>query len=148
MLAEWNYDISYGEMLAVKATLEEWRHWLEGVKHPFVVLNNHRNFEYIWQAKKLNSHQAHWALFFTQFNFHIMYQSGSKSTKADVLSCYYSAPVPIETPEPILPASLVVAPVTWSLDSEIAREMHNCTAPRGCPPGRTYRIYWKLCTNK
>lgn len=31
-------------------------------------------------------------------------------------------PEPITTPEPILPPTLVVAPVMWELDSEIARE--------------------------
>lgn len=32
---EWNYQVGDRELLAVKLALEEWRHWLEGAKHPF-----------------------------------------------------------------------------------------------------------------
>ncbi|KAK3548421.1 hypothetical protein QTP70_012842 [Hemibagrus guttatus] len=46
-LAERNYDIGNRELLAVKLALEEWRHWLEGAKHPFTVLTNHKNLEYL-----------------------------------------------------------------------------------------------------
>lgn len=35
--AERNYDIGNRELLAVKMALEEWRHWLEGTKVPFLV---------------------------------------------------------------------------------------------------------------
>ncbi|KAK3525664.1 hypothetical protein QTP70_003229, partial [Hemibagrus guttatus] len=45
--AERNYDISNRELLAVKLALEEWRHWLEGAKHPFLVLTDHKNLEYL-----------------------------------------------------------------------------------------------------
>ncbi len=31
------------ELLAIKLALEEWRHWLEGAKHPFTVLTDHKN---------------------------------------------------------------------------------------------------------
>ncbi|KAK3571176.1 hypothetical protein QTP86_004921 [Hemibagrus guttatus] len=45
--AERNYDIGNRELLAVKLALEEWRHWLEGAKHPFLVLTDHKNLEYL-----------------------------------------------------------------------------------------------------
>lgn len=35
---EHNYDISNCKLLPDKAALEEWHHWLEGVKYPFMVL--------------------------------------------------------------------------------------------------------------
>ncbi|KAK3510353.1 hypothetical protein QTP70_004938 [Hemibagrus guttatus] len=63
--AEANYDIGNRELLAVKLALEEWRHWLEGVKHPFTVLTDHKNLEYLRAMKRLNPRQARWALFFT-----------------------------------------------------------------------------------
>ncbi|KAK3553768.1 hypothetical protein QTP70_009183 [Hemibagrus guttatus] len=49
--AEVNYDIGNRELLAIKLALEEWRHWLEGAKHPFVVLTDHKNLEYLWAAR-------------------------------------------------------------------------------------------------
>lgn len=49
--AEHNYDIGNSELLAVKAVLEEWRQWLEGLKRPFTLLTDHHNLEYIRQAK-------------------------------------------------------------------------------------------------
>ncbi|KAK3545818.1 hypothetical protein QTP70_015178 [Hemibagrus guttatus] len=44
---ESNYDIGNRELLAVKLALEEWRHWLEGARHPFLVLTDHKNLEYL-----------------------------------------------------------------------------------------------------
>lgn len=35
------------EMLTVKAALEEWHHWLEGVWYMFTILTDHKNLEYI-----------------------------------------------------------------------------------------------------
>ncbi|KAK3542189.1 hypothetical protein QTP86_016990, partial [Hemibagrus guttatus] len=50
--AEANYDVGNRELLAIKAALEEWRHWLEGARHPFQVLTDHRNLEYLRGAKR------------------------------------------------------------------------------------------------
>ncbi|KAK3529207.1 hypothetical protein QTP70_021434 [Hemibagrus guttatus] len=55
---EVNYDVGNRELLAIKAALEEWRHWLEGAHHPFQVLTDHRNLEYLHGAKRLNPRQA------------------------------------------------------------------------------------------
>lgn len=44
--AEVNYDVGNWELLAMKATPEEWRHWLEGANHPFLILTEHRNLAY------------------------------------------------------------------------------------------------------
>ncbi len=81
--AEQNYDISNRELLAIKLALEEWRHWLEGAQHPFTVITDHKNLEYLRSARKLNPHQARWALFFTRFQFTITYRPGDKNVKAD-----------------------------------------------------------------
>ncbi len=85
-LAERNYDIGNRELLAIKLALEEWRHWLEGAQHPFTVLTDHKNLQYLKEAKRLNPRHARWALFFTHFNFSISYRPGPKNTKADALS--------------------------------------------------------------
>lgn len=85
---EKNYDVGNQELLAVKLVLEKW--WLEGWKHLFVVLTDHKNLEYLCTAKTLNSQQSHCSLFFSHFshsfNFTMEYRPGSKHTKADALS--------------------------------------------------------------
>ncbi|KAK3572995.1 hypothetical protein QTP86_012034 [Hemibagrus guttatus] len=73
-LAERNYNIGNRELLAVKLALKQWRHWLEGAKHSFLVLTDHKNLEYLQAAKRLKPRQARWALFFTRFDFTISYQ--------------------------------------------------------------------------
>lgn len=72
--AEHNYDVGDRELLAVKMALEEWRHWLERVNHPFMALTDHKNLEYLPSAKRLNPRQARWALFFRHFNFSLSYR--------------------------------------------------------------------------
>ncbi len=49
--AEQNYDVGNRKLLAMKAAFEEWRHWLEGAKHPFTILNDHRDLEYLRSPK-------------------------------------------------------------------------------------------------
>ncbi|KAI3368620.1 hypothetical protein L3Q82_025630 [Scortum barcoo] len=67
--AERNYDVGNKELLAIKVALEEWRHWLEGAEQPFIVWTDHKNLQYLKSAKRLNSRQARWALFFSRFRF-------------------------------------------------------------------------------
>ncbi|KAI2652533.1 Transposon Tf2-8 polyprotein [Labeo rohita] len=73
-------------LLAIKLALEEWRHWLEGATHPFTIITDHKNLQYLREARRLNPRQAHWALFLTRFNFTITYRPGSKNITADALS--------------------------------------------------------------
>lgn len=56
--AERNYDVGNREHLAIKLALEEWRHWLEGAVHPFVIFMDHKNLEYLRTAKRLTPRQA------------------------------------------------------------------------------------------
>ena len=51
---------------------------------PFIVWTDHKNLSYIQSAKRLNSRQARWALFFGHFKFSLSYRPGSLSTKPDV----------------------------------------------------------------
>ena len=74
---ERNFDVGNQELLAVELlTLEEWRHWLEGAEQPFIVWTDHKNLEFIRKAKRLNSRQARWALFFNRFFFYALLQVG------------------------------------------------------------------------
>ncbi|KAG1956972.1 retrotransposable element [Pimephales promelas] len=97
--AERNYDIGNRELLAVKLALDEWRHWLEGSGVPFIVWTDHKNLEYIRSAKRLNSRQARWALFFGRFDFVLSYRPGSKNIKPDSSSRIFdpSARLPTES---------------------------------------------------
>ncbi len=132
--AERNYDVGDRELLAMKAALEEWRHWLEGAKLPFIVLTDHRNLEYIRSAKRLNPRQARWSLFFSRFDFHVTYRPGSKNGKADALSRQYDFATSPEIPnEPVIPTSLILAPVQWDIITEITEAQANDPTPPDCP---------------
>ncbi|KAI2644484.1 Transposon Tf2-6 polyprotein [Labeo rohita] len=114
--AERNYDVGNRELLAMKLALEEWRHWLEGAKHPFTILTDHKNLEYLRTAKRLNPRQARWALFFTRFQFTVTYRPGSKNIKADSLS----------------------PPVQWDIITEIENANQQSSAPPECPAGKLF----------
>ena len=65
--AEANHDAGNRELLAVHEALVEWRHWLEGPKHLFFVLTDHRNLTFIRETRRLNHRQVRWSQFFTRF---------------------------------------------------------------------------------
>uniref|UniRef100_A0A674ED49 Gypsy retrotransposon integrase-like protein 1 n=1 Tax=Salmo trutta TaxID=8032 RepID=A0A674ED49_SALTR len=147
---ERNYDVGDRELLAVVKALTSWRHWLEKAKHPFLIWTDHRNLEYIRAARRLNPHQARWAMFFTHFVFTLSYRPGSQNTKADALSQLYDTEQWPMDQTPRLLASCLVAPVMWDLDADIEQASHTEPAPLQCPVGRLYvpsavrdqLIYW------
>ncbi|KAI2667189.1 Transposon Tf2-8 polyprotein [Labeo rohita] len=135
--AEQNYDIGNRELLAIKLALEEWRHWLEGATHPFTIITDHKNLQYLREARHLNPRQARWALFLTRFNFTITYRPGSKNIPADALSRQF-APDATSDPEPILPSELIVSPIVWEMDQAIQQATLQEPAPPECPEGKIY----------
>ena len=94
-------------------------HWLEGAEHPFIVWTDHRNLAYIQSAKRLNSRQARWALFFGRFNFSLIYPPGSQNAKSDALSRLYTPEDPCTDPETILPPACLIATHTWGVESAV-----------------------------
>ncbi|KAL0165965.1 hypothetical protein M9458_037809, partial [Cirrhinus mrigala] len=118
--AETNYDIGNRELLAIKLALEEWRHWLEGAAHPFHIFTDHKNLQYLRNAKRLCPRQARWALFFTRFHFSISYRPGSKNVRADALSRLSEPEEMSETPSNIIPAHLIVSPIEWTSPPAVA----------------------------
>ncbi|KAK3570071.1 hypothetical protein QTP86_010237 [Hemibagrus guttatus] len=136
--AEVNYDVGNRELLAIKAALEEWHHWLEGAHHPFQVLTDHRNLEYLRGAKRLNPRQARCAIFFTRFAFTVTYRPGSKNGKAVALSRQFESDNEPAQPDVILPATAILAPVQWNLVKEIRRAHTNEPPPAGCPPTKIF----------
>ncbi|KAL0154822.1 hypothetical protein M9458_049085 [Cirrhinus mrigala] len=114
--AERNYDVGNKELLSMKAAIEEWRHWLEGAK----------------------PRQARWALFFTRFNFTVTYRPGSKNSKADALSRQHDPHLDLLPPEPILPPTVILAPISWDIMEEIQRRHEQDPPPPQCPPNKHY----------
>jgi hypothetical protein len=51
---EQNYEIHDTEMLAIIRGLKEWRHYLEGARHPVEIWTDHTNLEYFRVTQKLN----------------------------------------------------------------------------------------------
>ena len=133
--AERNYDVGNRELLAVKLALEEWRHWLEGASQPFLVWTDHKNLEYIRQAKRLNSRQA---LFFNRFSFSLSYRPGSRNVKPDVLSRLFDPEPVAKVPEPLLPLSCVVGAVTWQIEKAVKLANGVALPPSGCPDNKLY----------
>ena len=136
--AEKNYDVGNKELLSIKAALAEWRHWLEGARYPFQVITDHKNLEYIKGAKRLNPRQARWSLFFTRFQFTVTYRPGSKNGKADALSRRFDSNETSCCQGPILPPSVIVAPIRWDIMEELQRERQTEPTPPDCPPDRHY----------
>ncbi|KAL0172966.1 hypothetical protein M9458_033277, partial [Cirrhinus mrigala] len=132
------------ELLAIKLALEEWRLWLEGSNHPFTIITDHKNLQYLREARHLNPRQARWALFFTRFNFKITYRPGSKNISADALSQQFSSYHPAE-PEPIIPSNLIINPILWEQDDTIRQATLQEPTPLECPEGKIFLIsVWAL----
>lgn len=131
--AEQDYDDGNWEWLAMKSAMEEGRHWLKGSKHLFLILTDHKNFEYLRYAKRLNPRQTRWALVFTLFDFTVTYHPGSKNTKADALSRQHDGSNPIKPEETLLPESLFVAPIQWDIMTELAQANSQENLPPNTP---------------
>jgi len=85
-LVKQNYEIHNKEMLAIIRALEEWRHFLEGARHPVEIWTDHKNLEYFMMAKKLNRRQACWSLYLARFNFKLIHRPEHSMEKPDALS--------------------------------------------------------------
>lgn len=128
--AERNYDIGNREVMILaqshKVKTEQsrlpWRNgmaWLEGAEQPFLVWTDHRNLEYLQFAKRVNSRQARWAIFFNCFNFPLSYRPDSKNMKPDALSRMFSSEPTSEKPDYILPQTCVLETVKWELERHV-----------------------------
>lgn len=105
-----------------------------GAQHSFLVLTDHKNLEYLRDARRLNPCQARWALFFTRFNFTISYRPGPKNVKADALSQLHVPEESREEPETILPGAMIVSHIQWSPISDPTY----LPTPPGCPEGKQF----------
>ncbi|KAI3368555.1 hypothetical protein L3Q82_025563 [Scortum barcoo] len=111
---------------------------VRGVIQPFVVWTDHKNLAYIQAAKRLNSRQARWALFFSRFDFVLTYRPGSRNIKPDALSRQFSVEEKVQEEENILPTSRVIAAITWDIENAVLRAQQQQPDPGQGPPGRLF----------
>ncbi|XP_077961190.1 uncharacterized protein LOC144410185 [Gasterosteus aculeatus] len=83
-------------------------------------ISDHKNLEYIRSAKRLNSRQARWALFFGRFSFSLTYRPGSRNTKPDALSRVFSREEEGREPDTIVPKHCLVGAALWRIEDEWA----------------------------
>jgi hypothetical protein len=83
---EQNYKIHDSEMLAIVRGLEEWRHYLEGARHPVEIWTGRKNLKYFRVAQKLHRQQARWSLYIFCFDFILHHKPGQSMGKPDALS--------------------------------------------------------------
>jgi hypothetical protein len=74
------------QMLAIIRSLEQWRHYLKGARHPVEIWTDHKFLEYFRVAQKLNGRQARWSLYLSRFNFTLHHKLGQSMGKLDTLS--------------------------------------------------------------
>jgi len=80
-----NYDIHDKELLAIVATLEAWRVYIEGALG-LTILTNHKNLLHFITTKELNKRQVRWSKKLGQYKFKILYTLGKENDRADALS--------------------------------------------------------------
>ena len=111
---------------------------LIGGEQPFIVWTDHKNLEYIRNAKWLNSRQARWALFLNRFSFTLSYRLGSRNVKPDVLSRLFDPEPKTKQTETILPLNRVVGVVTWPIENEVKQANGGAPSPSDCPDNRLF----------
>ena len=130
--AERNYPIYDKELLAIVDALEHWRHLLKGTDTPFTVFSDHRNLLYQKKPEKMTQRLVRWALFLSEFNFKIVYRSGSNNGKPDALSRRPDYASNNDDPSSDIPFTVLrpenfcaVATLVSSLNDQILQEYKN-----------------------
>ncbi|KAM6965396.1 uncharacterized protein FYW47_007740 [Aplochiton taeniatus] len=65
-------------------------------------------------------------------------RTGTKNTKADALSRQFDPPTVPKAPDPILPESIIVAPVRWGVEEAVRQALQGEPDPGTGPPNRLY----------
>ena len=80
---------------------------------------DHKNLEYLQTAKRLNSRQARWALFFSRFNFHLAFRPGSKKVKPDALSRHFDNQTTNSEPDTILRPEVFINAIEMQIEKTV-----------------------------
>lgn len=81
--AERNYSATDREFVAIRVSLERWRHFLLGIK--FLILTDHAALTHLRTSGHVSRRNARWLDFLSQFEFTIEHVRG-KNNVADHLS--------------------------------------------------------------
>ena len=100
-----------------------------------MVWTDHKNLKYICSAKRLNTCQARWALFFGRFKFALTYIPGSRNTKPDALSCLFEREEVTAEPDTIIPKTCIIGAATWEVEREVRAALRHHPDPGNGPPG-------------
>ena len=84
--AERNYGIGDKELLAIVASLIQYRPYVVNLSKPLMVITDHSNLTTFASKQILNRRQARWANELSELNFKIVYRPGSKNQRADILT--------------------------------------------------------------
>lgn len=141
--AKRNYDAGDRVLLTIKAALEEWRYLLEGAAYPILVYTDHRNLKHLRTAKRLKPRQACWALFFSQFVFHITCRPGLKNVKPGALSHMLDNPR-----EPPVSHTILSEGNFLLLQTDLLSWIKQASAGAPSPPGVTLTLREGLLWNK
>jgi hypothetical protein len=77
--AEQNYDTYDRELLAIVASMKQWRHHLEGARYKILIQCDHKNLVYFQTTKVLSRRQARWAEILSAYDFTIEHLDGTKN---------------------------------------------------------------------
>ena len=85
-------------MLAVVESMRDWRHYLEGSRHPIQIFSDHKNLKPFMSTKVPNRRQARWAELLAGYDFVLIHVPGVKNPADGPLSHPdYSQDVPVPT---------------------------------------------------
>ena len=113
---------------------------MEGTTQPFLVWTDHKNLEYIRSTRRLNSRQARWSLFLTQFNFTLSYHPGTCNMKPDALSHQFlkGEEESATGSDTILSSANLLTALTWGVEERVKAALENQPGPSTCPPDRLF----------
>jgi len=83
--AQRNYSTPDQELLAIILALTNWRHLLEGARHPIRIRTDNQALKYFMTNRTLSRRQARWSEYLSRFDFTIEHIPGTKN-RADALS--------------------------------------------------------------
>ena len=99
---------------------------------------DYKNLEYLQTAKRLNSRQARWAVFFSRFNFHLAYRPGTKNVKSNDLSRYFENPIKETNSDTILRPEVFVPAIEIDIERVVQQAQDSDAAPSNCPDRKLF----------